>query len=321
MSLRKLENPEVVAGAHAAWRRLCPAWPEPTAVEVLVRKKKTAVCRLLGPAGSGFPVIAKRARRRSARVERNLHERILPRLSVGSLDWHGMVEEEQEESCWLFLEDAGDDSFSPERHEHRVLAAEWLAALHTADIRIEDAAELRESGAREALEQLRVARERILASSGDPALGAGSRDDLDAILRFYDAIERRWGECEALCAEIPRTLVHGDFAKKNLRVRERDGAPELLVFDWEHAGVGFPGIDLFLADEARYASRVRERWSEVDDGMLAQLFRIGRLFRCLIAIFWESRCLGLPAGTSREVRFTHLAARLGCAVGEAGWVG
>ena len=317
---RRLERPEVVARAHTAWHQLHPEGPEPAAIEVLVRKKKSAVCRLHGPVETGFPVIAKRARTRSAQVERALHARILPRLPVGTLDWYGMVDEEQDDFCWLFLEDAGDAAFAPERHEHRVLAATWLASLHTAGAGVESAPPLRESGAPHVLERLRITRERILANLGDASLGQANRDDLDAILRLYDVIERHWGECDALCAAIPRTLVHGDFAKKNLRVRERDGVPELLVLDWEHAGVGFPGIDLFLADASRYARAVREHWTGLDDGTLAGLFRIGRLFRCLAGIDWEAWCLGRPAGESREVDFGRLASRLGCAVRESGWM-
>ena len=90
--------------SRAAWRALRPDAPAPAAIEVLVRKKKSTVCRLRGPGDAGFPVIAKRARTRSAQVERTLHERILPRLAVARLAWHGMVDEEPEGCSWLFLD-------------------------------------------------------------------------------------------------------------------------------------------------------------------------------------------------------------------------
>lgn len=315
---RRIKESEVVAGARRAWRRLRPGGPEPEQIEVLVRKKKTAVCRLAGPAAAAFPLIAKRTRRRIAEVERILHERILPRLPLRSLAWYGSVEEEREEFCWLFLEDAGDLAFASDRHEHRMLAACWVVALHTAGARV-GAAGLPERGSCEALERLRTTRDRILAHLDDGAPPSQEREVLGAILALYDVIEPRWEACAAICEEVPRTLVHGDFTKKNLRVRRRAGVPELLVLDWEHAGIGFPGIDLMVVDPAGYAQGVREHWSGMDAGRLERMFRIGRLFRCLAEVDWESRWLPFPPLVDRSVIFGRHASRLCSVVREAGW--
>jgi aminoglycoside phosphotransferase (APT) family kinase protein len=261
-------------------------------------------------------VIAKRARRRTAEVERIVHERILPRLGVRSLHWHGIVGQD-EEYCWFFLEDAGEDRFLPEDRNHRALAGRWLAVLHTAAEGMETLAGLPDRGARDALERLREGRDRILANLGNPAVSE-ARESLRVILERYDVVESRWEECEAVCDEAPRTLVHGDFAKKNLRVRCHGEQSEILVFDWENAGFGFPGNDLSLVEPADYWSVVRERWPGMAGESLERLFRAGRLFRCLAAINWESKSLRLPAP---ELRSVHAyAGRLDSVVREAGWI-
>ncbi len=315
MKRKRRTESEDLDGVRGAWRELRPHGPEPERIEILVQKKKSAALRLLGPEGEGFPVIAKRARKRTAEVERIVHERILPRLAVRSLQWHGIVERE-EEFCWLFLEDAGEAKFAPDDRDHRALAGRWLAALHTAAEGMETLAALPDRGARDSLERLREGRDRILLNLGNPAVSE-ARESLQGILEHYDVVESRWEECEAVCAEAPRTLVHGDFAKKNLRVRCRGGRPEILVFDWENAGFGFPGNDLSLVEPADYGPVVRERWPSMAGEKLERLFRIGRLFRCLAAINWESKSLRLP---EPELRSVHAyAGRLDSVVHEAGW--
>jgi hypothetical protein len=317
MKRKKPTESEAIEGARRAWRQLRPHRPEPEGIEVLVRKKKSAACRLLGPEEAGFPVIAKRARKRTAELERILHERILPRLPVDSLAWHGMVDAE-EEFRWFFLEDAGEAAFLPGDPDHLALAGRWLARLHTAAEGLEVAAELPDRGGRDSLERLRQGRDRMLHNLGNPVVSRANRDALHAILSHYEVVESRWAECEAVCDEAPKTLVHGDFVKKNMRVRSRGGRPELLVFDWEHAGFGFPGTDLHLVSCADYGPAVRERWPEMVGERLERVFRIGRLFRCVAEIEWESKNLALPL--PYFVSFGRVASRLGSLVREAGWV-
>jgi hypothetical protein len=314
--MKKPTESEVLEGVRRSWRQLRPDGPEPEGIEILVRKKKSAACRLLGPEGAGFPLIAKKARKRTAEVERILHECILPRLPVDSLAWHGLVDAEGE-FCWFFMEDAGEAVFTPGVPEHRALAARWLAALHTAAEGVAAVAGLPDRGAADSLRRLQQGRERILRGGGNPLLSPANREALGAILGHYDVVESRWAECEAVCNDAPKTLVHGDFGKKNLRVRCRWGRPELVVFDWEYAGFGFPGGDLSLVDPADYGPAVRERWPDLVGERLGWMFRIGRLFRCLAAIDWESRSLAAPASVS----FRRFAARLDTVVREAGWVG
>jgi aminoglycoside phosphotransferase (APT) family kinase protein len=102
-----------------------------------------------------------------------------------------------------------------------------------------------------------------------------------------------WARVEALCAAWPRTLVHGDIGGKNVRVRGGVPGAELLVFDWEMAGLGIPAVDLLKADLDEYLAVARERWPELDRESLAQQRHVGLLLRGAIAsIDWTALCLG-----------------------------
>jgi len=92
---------------------------------------------------------------------------------------------------------------------------------------------------------------------------------------------------------MPHTLVHGDFVPKNVRVRNRYGRLQLLVFDWETAGIGPPAADIALlpgGDEFlhRYFDVVSEVWPCLDWADILRLRRIGHLFRLLHSVLWES---------------------------------
>src|ERR1043166_2396831 len=88
-----------VAGhpAFKAWSALAPARTPPERIDVLRRKKKSAVYRLAGAGPGGSAVVAKRSRPESAAVERTIYAEILPQLALRSLEYYGSVEERSEE--------------------------------------------------------------------------------------------------------------------------------------------------------------------------------------------------------------------------------
>jgi aminoglycoside phosphotransferase (APT) family kinase protein len=66
---------------------------------------------------------------------------------------------------------------------------------------------------------------------------------------------------------MPQTLVHNDFAARNIKVRNGQAGTTLLPFDWEKAGWGIPAADLeYLeqADLAMYWSVVHRSWPYFD---------------------------------------------------------
>ena len=117
---------------------------------------------------------------------------------------------------------------------------------------------------------------------------------IDSVLACLDVVERRWPLIAEACTRMPRTLVHGDFVPKNVRVCSRDGRLQLLVFDWETAGIAPPAADIALlpgGDELlrKYFVVVRGVWPYLDWADVLQLRRIGHLFRLLHSVSWESR--------------------------------
>ena len=110
-------------------------------------------------------------------------------------------------------------------------------------------------------------------------------------------IATHWDRLEAVCHGAPKTLVHGDFNGKNLRVRSENGRTTVVVFDWEDAGWGVPAVDLAQAvlfsslsaspDIPTYWSTVRERWPNASAEALQRLAHCGSAFRALAGLSWE----------------------------------
>jgi hypothetical protein len=140
-------------------------------------------------------------------------------------------------------------------------------------------------------------------------------------------LEARWGEVEEFCHAVPGTVIHGDFVKKNLRVRQSAAGPVLLAFDWEYAGWGSPGIDLTQftggvasPDLAVYRSCVEDWPASEDDAQ--RLARCGRFFRVVDTMYWI--CLDLRVDRpewliDRLRELTIYSERMARALSEAGW--
>ncbi len=294
-SANLLEHPAVVA-----WRELRPERVVPDSIEVLKTHLKSAIYRLEGVGRGGTAVIAKRCLTASAAIERTIYEEILPHLPVASLHFYGMIDGEDGEFDWLFLEDAGEERFSPSSEEHRTLAAQWLGRMHSTAARLAATAHLPDRGPAHYLEHLRSGRDTIRRNLANPVLTADDLAMLEAIMAQCDALEQSWSQIERVCADLPATLVHGDFRPKNVRVRSDESGQSLFPLDWETAGWGVPAADLAPArgltpipqvDLTTYEAIVREYWPELDLPALRQLVALGRIFRRLAAISWES--LGL----------------------------
>jgi hypothetical protein len=290
-----LEHPAV-----KAWAKLLPGRLEPESIEIIREYGKSAVYRLAGVGPGCATVIAKRCQ--TALIERTIYEEVLPQLSIPGLHYYGFTGED-DEFDWLFLEDAGREEFSPLIAEHRALAARWLGVMHTAAACVAPADHLPDRGPGHYLEHLRLGCDQILRSLANLTLKADDLVVLENIVSQCEVLESCWSQVERFCAGLPRTLVHGDFNEKNLRVRAGRAGIALLPFDWEMAGWGVPAADLaqsarlgrgrFAAnpDVATYCSVVREHWPSVDLETIQQLANCGKMFRALAAINWRARSL------------------------------
>ncbi|MEN8130979.1 MAG: aminoglycoside phosphotransferase family protein [Pseudomonadota bacterium] len=260
---------------------------------------KSAVYRLEGLTAQGGAVIAKRCRRWSALLERRIYEKILPRLSMEAPEFLGFVEPAGGPFCWLFTEDVGDRWYSPLDAGHRALLGRWLGRLHvrSAGMAISDLPERGPDYYYRRLLRIGTGIEQIQDAL---RLSPDHRSTLRAIALDCDALTRHWLEIETLCDGFPRTLVHGDLVRKNLRIRRQQGNERVIAVDWENACLGVPAIDLAQShdigslpdiaaspDLSSYWSVVRDRWQHLDSRDLGRLADVGTLFRCLDALVWE----------------------------------
>ena len=250
MPVSKRTMPEILTEgvrehpAVQAWLQVQSDSGEPRSLELLQRRRHSTVYRLSEVRQDGARVIAKRCRVATARIEHAIYEELLPLTGMPALRCYGMLEEPEGEYCWLFLEDAAGVRYSPQLPHDRALAGCWLAETHLAAVSAGLKSRLPDRELDHYLRLLRGCRAMLLHHLGGSALSAEDAAVFRNVAAHLDALESLWGELEEICDVMPRTLVHGDFVKKNLRIREAAVGPVLLVFDWEFAGWGVPAADL-----------------------------------------------------------------------------
>lgn len=315
--------------ATRAWRALREGHAEPTSIEVLkevlrdrrrdgdslasegmsgynaleLPHSRSAVYRLVGAGPGGKAVVAKRCylkQSESAATEHLIYERVLPRLPISALRYYGLVEDDT--NCrWLFLEDAGDETYAAEIEGHRAVAGRWLGTVNTSAQHLAIAEALPDRSAAFYLGGLRRARATITTILAHPAARADDRRrTLEAIIGHCDRLEAMWPAIERWCERLPRTLVHGDLVSKNVRVRAEPRGRSLVVMDWETAGWGIPAVDLaqFPLERSRYISLsldldaywavVRPWWPSIGLPDLRRLAELGKAFRLIVALVWTN---------------------------------
>jgi hypothetical protein len=290
LSNRRMTGPETTHPALVAWERLGGKIARRARIEIIKNEKKSVLCRLSGLEGIGdASLIAKRAWSGGVEREAIVYRDILAKLPVSAVRFYGSTADDDPEYTWLFIEDVGSEPCVADNLEHRELAARWLAVMNTTARQNQSAQLLPVRGAEWYLARLSAGRERILQAFSNAALNPQDQQVLRAILQRYEAIELRWAELAAFCENMPKTLVHGDFSPKNIRVRRNGQVLELFPLDWETAGWGAPAAD--LSDDIEittYHSHVRETWTHVSLEEWRRLRQCGRLFRIIAAIEWAS---------------------------------
>ncbi len=275
--------------AAKAWSRLQSEPFELAAVEALKTTNKSGVFRLSISRPAGRQIIAKRCQLETAATEHAIYTEFLPKLRIPSLKCWGLVQDQQPGFAWLFLEDAGPESFCPELKTHRAWLARYLARLHAEGNGLQGLRPLPDRGPRHYFAHLQAARSRLRASFANPALNKDDRAELTRLLALCDCCEENWRAFEIICQVTPDTLAHGDVKARNLRVRTRDHEPELLLFDWETAGWGTPAVDLAKCpDLDGYRSAAGDYCPRVARNDIERLADVGTAFGRLAAIDWET---------------------------------
>jgi len=314
--------PEVLRGqlesqpALMAWKQLLSQGWKVVAIDRLTpRKQKSCpVFRLRGPQGE--TVIAKRCRKEGARIERMIYQEVLPRVPLPRLEFRGLLEEPVGEFCWLFLEDAASEPYSPKLRHHRALAGRWLGEVQVASFsfNLQDRLPGREPG--HYFRSLRGSKVILVDHLGhNTAMVTEDAEVFHKAVALLETAETHWSQIEETCGVMPRTLVHGDFAAKNVLVRDGSPSPALLVFDWEFAGWGVPGIDLAQLDERAvspdldvYGSVLQRAQLHLTSGEIQAVAACGNLFRLVEEVRWATSFLKFDSReylikTVEELRF------------------
>lgn len=283
MDTNLVEHPAVEAWAALGYPRV-----NPKRIIQLNDQPKSKVYRLQG-IGQPDSLIAKRCLQDTAQFERSLYEEIFPHLPVSTLQYYGVLDEPDSEFSWLFLEDAGEEAYSPLNQEHSRLASQWLSLLHTSTEHLAAVARLPDRGPNHYLEHLRAGADRIRQNLGNPLLNVDDVELLETIISHCQILELNWPLVEHFCEGIPQTLVHGDFVVKNICVRQARHGSTFLPFDWEMAGYGVPAVDIALCPNRDvYWSLVRNTWPQLTVEQIHQVVFAGKIFRTLADINWES---------------------------------
>jgi aminoglycoside phosphotransferase (APT) family kinase protein len=296
----------VAAGAHhaavLAWSQLRPDRVEPERLEILKGLKERTgsrrIYRLVGVGPGGSNVIAKQSGRDHALREHTVYEHVLSHLAVPVPRYYGCVMTGSDETCWVFVEDVGNERYSVDLEEHRRAAGRWLGVLHTTAAGLVAEGPLPVHGPSHYLANLRHASKRLRKHIADPALRTDHRAQLSMLLERCDELQLRWHRVDECCDRMPRTLVHGDFSRKNIHVRLLRSSETVMPFDWGEAGWSVPCIDLarspspkrgFAAhvDLDAYWAVVREHWPDVDLSSVQRWARLGTLFRLILVVRWE----------------------------------
>ena len=245
--------------AVQAWLQVHAGSWEPGTLEVLQGRRYSTVYRLNHSQESEARVIAKRCRTATARTERMIYQQLLPLTGLPALACYGLLEEPGGEFCWLFLEDAAGSRYSPLLPHHRALAGGWLAEIQLATGSADLKSSLPERELDEHRQLLRACQAMLLDRLSRALLSSEDAAMLRNLAAHMDVLESHWSEIEEICDLMPRSLVHGDFVIRNLRIRDTLTGPALLVFDWEFAGWGLPATDLAQFLRAVRRSRGQSR--------------------------------------------------------------
>jgi hypothetical protein len=331
MTRRRIESARRDHPAVAAWSRLgATEGHAASAVETLQKRRKGRVYRLVGAGASGADVVAKWSSFDRIRRETVAYEDVLPRLRPGTVRYYGTLAEPDPGGAWLFVAAAGAERYAPRLPEHRALAARWLAALHGTCWEGPPVTRLPNRGTAYYRARLASAGEQIRRHLDDPGLEASDATLLAAILGQCDILAARWDELAGLCSLTPATVVHGDFAPKNMGVDRNGEALRLQPFDWANAGWGVAAADLAQLDRVPsdywanpdldvYFSAMSRHWPGLRRQDVDLLAHAGKACRTLVCLDLEAAGLATewPRAALPDMRYYH--ADLDDALRALGW--
>ena len=285
--------------AAEAWRRLQPHSTVPTRVDLIGDKRslerKIEIFRLTLESSESVGlsvVVAKRLSTESCLAEYRSYE-ILAHRSVSCLKCYGYVAEGEDE-CWLFLEDAGGETFNSTSDRHRLSAYDWIARMHVETARGREH-HPRDRGVDYYGQVCSTSRKHLLSALHRGAFEAEDTHTLNALVAALRELEAQWGHLRLACDRVPQSLTHNALLDRNFRVREHRGEVDFVAFDWERSGWGSPALDIgrlvgWAPEEGvhEYWRRVRSAWSGVSADDVERLAVTGSLFKLIQSVAWDA---------------------------------
>jgi len=257
--------------------------------------KKRAVFRMRTDGSRFASVVAKASLRPGLATERFVYSELLPRLPLSTPRYLGWTE--SAEARWLFIEDVGTMRASREDSTHRTCCSAWLGALHATGTRFERDSRVPERGPQWFLASLVETRQSILSALENPALSPADRRSMRDVAERCGRVASRWEGLEAVCSELPVTLVHGDFQPKNLYLRPGSEGLTLIPIDWEYSCWSIPALDLGTILRKGYTTVELEAYARAsgwDAAPLPRWVSIGCALRAVLALRWTIKDLPLP---------------------------
>ncbi len=303
--------------ASLAWSQLGQGGSAPSEIYVLSKRIKSSIYRLVEAAPARSSVVAKYCQRQTARHERIIYEKVLPKLPVTAPQFYGFIAGENGYD-WLFLEDVQGERYSRNNGAHSILAARWLGLLHTSAANLVDAEILPDRGPEYFLAQLRVAHQRLAHSLSTLNLSPADFAVFVTVVSQCAFLESHWSQIQRWCERMPRTLIHGDFKPRNAVIRRGDGGVAFLPFDWEASGWGVPAADLAFIDTSVYHSLVGDIWPALNVQDIRTMAIVGKIFRGIAELNWESQKFD-PRWEFSTIKLRIYQDRVTEAIGMAGW--
>ncbi len=237
--------------------------------------------------------------------ELRVYRDILPEVDLGTLRLYGYRWEPEDGRCWILLEYGGRELLRNTADLQRwITAARWIARFHGRSRALDP-------GRTGFLPRYDLAHYRRCAQRVEEILPGLSTDERPLVAR---GLERFRSLIPAL-AEVPVSVIHGQYFGQNILLRGRGGTLRAVPIDWETAALGPAAFDLVSLTSGKWTPEQRlamkhaylEEYRDLLPGELSwtrleKEVRMVTLYQSLEWIAWWARHRRLSRDFTRFLR-------------------